>query len=191
VTRGLVTGATGYSWSKRRRGPPKPWDVCQGVRSLRSLIYDLDVAKAVPLALEHPSAPGHTYNVTDGKVHTVDEIISAICEARGRRPPRFRLPAAPCLIMARATDRIGALLMGSPFGLSLALRTYWTTSLFVAIAFNQSWDLLPITTSSMAGGTLFIDGCQSGQRPFDLRPLVFLRAGRLLTTGRLYGLLET
>jgi nucleoside-diphosphate-sugar epimerase len=94
--------------------------------NVRSLIYELDVAKAVLLALEHPSAPGHTYNVTDGTVHTVDEIVSAICHALGRRPPRFRLPAAPCMMMARASDGIRALLTGSPSGLAAALTTYLT-----------------------------------------------------------------
>ena len=35
-----------------------------------------------------------SYNVTDGGVHTTDEIVSAICRALGRPVPRWRVPTA-------------------------------------------------------------------------------------------------
>jgi nucleoside-diphosphate-sugar epimerase len=61
----------------------------------RTLVYDKDVAKATVLAVEHPAAAGRIYNVTDGNFHTLNDIISAICSALGRNPPRLSLPVAP------------------------------------------------------------------------------------------------
>ena len=64
-------------------------------RNRRSLIYDRDVATAAVLAIEHPAAAGKKYNVSDGQFHTMREIIVAICEALGRKPPRISLPIGP------------------------------------------------------------------------------------------------
>jgi nucleoside-diphosphate-sugar epimerase len=61
----------------------------------RTLIYDQDVAAAALLAAHHPAAAGKIYNVTDGHLHTLDEIIRAICDALGRKPPRLSLPVRP------------------------------------------------------------------------------------------------
>ena len=66
----------------------------------RTLVYDRDVAAATLLALQAPAAAGRIYNVTDGTVHTLHEIILAICEALGRRPPRLYLPIAPLRLLA-------------------------------------------------------------------------------------------
>ncbi|MFH0784244.1 MAG: NAD-dependent epimerase/dehydratase family protein, partial [Pseudomonadota bacterium] len=64
-------------------------------RNRRTLVYDKDVARAAVLAVEHPDAAGRVYNVSDGGFHTLNEIITAICVALGRRPPRFSLPIGP------------------------------------------------------------------------------------------------
>lgn len=66
----------------------------------RTLVYDKDVARAVVLAMQHPAAGGRIYNVTDGKFHTVNEIIRAICEGLGRTPPRFAIPKKPARLIA-------------------------------------------------------------------------------------------
>lgn len=58
----------------------------------RTLVFDRDAAQAAVLALRAPTAGGQIFNVSDGQVHTVAEIVSAICTALGRRPPRVRLP---------------------------------------------------------------------------------------------------
>jgi nucleoside-diphosphate-sugar epimerase len=58
----------------------------------RTLVFDRDVARAAVLALHHPAAAGRAYNVTDGRFHTMREIIQTICNALGRTPPRFSLP---------------------------------------------------------------------------------------------------
>lgn len=61
----------------------------------RTLIYDQDIAAAAVLALRHPAAAGRIYNVSDGKYHSLAEIIAAMCLALGRKPPLFSLPVAP------------------------------------------------------------------------------------------------
>jgi UDP-glucose 4-epimerase len=60
----------------------------------RTLVYDKDVARAAVLAMQHPEAAGRVYNVSDGRFHTLNEVILVICGALGRRPPRFSLPIA-------------------------------------------------------------------------------------------------
>ena len=66
----------------------------------RTLVYDKDVALAVVLAVQHPAAAGKIYNVTDGHFHTLNEIIAAICDALGRKPPRFSIPVGPARAVA-------------------------------------------------------------------------------------------
>jgi UDP-glucose 4-epimerase len=61
-------------------------------RNRRTLVFIGDVCQAARLAAEHPEAVGQIFNVTDGEVHTLQEVIQVICEALGKRPPRFALP---------------------------------------------------------------------------------------------------
>jgi UDP-glucose 4-epimerase len=53
----------------------------------RTLVYDKDVARAAVLALEHPDAAGKIFNVSDGEFHPLNDIISTMCQALGRKPP--------------------------------------------------------------------------------------------------------
>ena len=59
----------------------------------RTLVYDQDVAAAAVLAARSLSAAGQIYNVTDGEIHTLREVLEAICLALGRSAPRIYLPA--------------------------------------------------------------------------------------------------
>lgn len=76
----------------------------------RTLVYGKDVARAAVLAMQHPNSAGRIYNVSDGKFPTLKEIISAMCEALGQRPPRFSLPAAPIRLGAGIVEDIARLL---------------------------------------------------------------------------------
>jgi nucleoside-diphosphate-sugar epimerase len=58
----------------------------------RTLVFEDDAARAMLLAATHPAAAGRVFNVTDGQVHTVAEILVAITAALGRRPPRLAVP---------------------------------------------------------------------------------------------------
>ncbi len=83
----------------------------------RTLVYDKDVGKAAVLAAQHPKAAGKVFNVSDGKYHTLNEIIAATCEALGRPQPCISLPVAPVRYAAGAFET-AARLMGrqSPIG---------------------------------------------------------------------------
>jgi UDP-glucose 4-epimerase len=86
-------------------------------RNRRTLVYDRDVARAAVLAMDHPAAAGRVYNVTDGKVHTMNEIVETMCDALGRTPPRFRLPVGPVRLVAGVLeDAVGLLGRKSPIG---------------------------------------------------------------------------
>ena len=76
----------------------------------RTLVYVRDAVRAAVLAAEHPAAPGETFNVTDGSVHTLREILDAICQALGRGPVRLMLPAGPTLSAARFVEAASSIL---------------------------------------------------------------------------------
>ena len=90
----------------------------------RTLIYDKDVALAAILAARDPKAAGKIYNVTDGQFHSVNEIITAICLALGRKLPKFYLPLGPVRVGVNLADRIGSLLGISSVRLKSALSKY-------------------------------------------------------------------
>lgn len=79
-------------------------------RNRRTLIYDKDMASAAVLALKHPCAAGKIFNVSDGKFHTLNDIISAICLALGRKPPSFSLPLAPVRMAAGIVEYAAGIL---------------------------------------------------------------------------------
>jgi UDP-glucose 4-epimerase len=72
--------------------------------NLRTLVFEDDLAAAAALVARHPAAAGRIYNVSDGKLHPLRDVIAAICAALGRRPPRWHLPIAPVRAAARAAS---------------------------------------------------------------------------------------
>jgi nucleoside-diphosphate-sugar epimerase len=80
----------------------------------RPLIYDADAARAAIVATEHPTGPGQVFNVTDGAFHSVKEIVSAMCLALGRRPPRFSVPAAPVRLAVGLIERVARMVHVKP-----------------------------------------------------------------------------
>lgn len=61
----------------------------------RTLVYIDDLCRATVAAAEHPHAQGNVYNVTDGSMHTMHEIVEAICTALQKPLPKIHVPAAP------------------------------------------------------------------------------------------------
>lgn len=83
----------------------------------RTLVCDRDVAAAAVLAAQHPDAGGQVYNVSDGQCHTLKEIITTMCAALGRVPPRFSLPVAPVRLAAGVLEDTSRMFgRTSPFG---------------------------------------------------------------------------
>ena len=72
----------------------------------RTLVFEDDAAQAILLAASQPAAKGLTFNVTDGEIHTVREIVAAIARALGRHPPRFRVPAQMALVGVTAMEAV-------------------------------------------------------------------------------------
>ena len=76
----------------------------------RTVVHEEDAVRAAVLAGRHPRAPGRVYNVSDGEIHLLREIIAVICDVIGRRPPRLFLPARPARWLARGADGVAGLL---------------------------------------------------------------------------------
>lgn len=96
----------------------------------RTLVHDSDLANAAVLAACHPAAAGAIYNVSDGHIHTLADIINAIYRAIGRRPPRMYLP----LGVARAATSVcenACGLMGLRPPLSMSLLEKYTEDVAV------------------------------------------------------------
>jgi UDP-glucose 4-epimerase len=75
----------------------------------RTLIYDKDVGRAAILAVSHPAAAGRVFNVTDGSVYTLNEIIDSICFALGRKSPVLSLPVGPVRFAAGMIEHMARL----------------------------------------------------------------------------------
>jgi nucleoside-diphosphate-sugar epimerase len=75
----------------------------------RTLVHEKDVAAAVVLALESGNAGGRVYNVTDGTVNTLREVIAAICLALGRKPPLVQVPPWAVRAPLSVAERVAAL----------------------------------------------------------------------------------
>jgi nucleoside-diphosphate-sugar epimerase len=73
-------------------------------RNRRTLVHEADVAEAALLAAASPRAAGQVYNVTDGRLHRLDEIIEVMCAVLGRRPPRWSVPPRVARPLARLGD---------------------------------------------------------------------------------------
>jgi UDP-glucose 4-epimerase len=73
-------------------------------RNRRTLVHEQDVAEAARLAATHPRAGGRVYNVTDGQVHRLCDIVDAIAAAAGRRLLPFRVPMPAARAAAGIVD---------------------------------------------------------------------------------------
>jgi UDP-glucose 4-epimerase len=76
----------------------------------RTLVHVKDVSRAAIIAAEHSAAAGNIYNVTDGAVYSLKEIIETICKVLEIAPPRFRLPERPVRMLAGAFEDAFALI---------------------------------------------------------------------------------
>jgi UDP-glucose 4-epimerase len=70
----------------------------------RTLIHESDLAAAATRAAFAEHLPGRIYNVTDGSVHTINDIVRAIASALGVSPPGWHLPAAPVRLAAGVVE---------------------------------------------------------------------------------------
>lgn len=69
----------------------------------RTLVHEQDVVAAALLAAEH-AAPRSVYNVTDGQIHTVRDILTAIASAAGTSLLPGHIPVGPLRFAAGAAE---------------------------------------------------------------------------------------
>ncbi|MEZ4661315.1 MAG: NAD-dependent epimerase/dehydratase family protein [Caldilineaceae bacterium] len=77
----------------------------------RTLVFDADVAQAALLVAESAAAAGQTYNVSDGQIYTLQQIVETICHVQHSRPPKLHLSPA-ILRGAAAVCQAGAEMVG-------------------------------------------------------------------------------
>jgi nucleoside-diphosphate-sugar epimerase len=72
----------------------------------RTLIHEMDAARALLYAATRESGAQRVFNVTDGSVHTLDEIVAAASHAIGRSLPVPHLPAGALRAIALRSERL-------------------------------------------------------------------------------------
>ena len=83
------------NYLKMLKGLHQRWFLPIGpAQNRRALIYIDDAIQAALIASVHPAAAGNVYNLTDGKIYTLLDIIQAMCEALDRRKPGFHIPVS-------------------------------------------------------------------------------------------------
>ena len=116
-------------------------------RNRRTVVHEDDVGAAAVLAARHAGSPGNIFNLTDGGVHTVAEIIGTISGALGRRPPRFSLPVSMARSAAGALETASRLLDVRSPAICAMLRTYLEDIAVLGelmqrrLSFRPRWDL--------------------------------------------------
>ncbi len=79
----------------------------------RTLVHQSDAARAAILAAEKAHG-GSVYNVTDGSVHTLNEIAAAISSVYGQRPPGMRIPVGPVRLGIAAAEGLAKAVRMTP-----------------------------------------------------------------------------
>jgi len=126
----------------KHRFPPLP-----EVNNKRSMVHVQDVVKAAILAAEGPEAVGQTFIVSDGHSYSTRQIYDLMCQALGRRPPKWSIPI-PCLrALGLAGDAIGKLrgkrFMFDSDALEKLIGSAWFSSqkIETKLGFKPEWNL--------------------------------------------------
>ncbi|MBF0375848.1 MAG: NAD-dependent epimerase/dehydratase family protein [Desulfamplus sp.] len=67
----------------------------KGYSVSRTLIYEKDVVTGAILAATHPKAAGKIYNLTDGAIHSLEDIVRAVANAISVDVKIFKIPEKP------------------------------------------------------------------------------------------------
>ena len=71
-------------------------------------MHQVDAARAAVLAAER--APGGSiYNVSDGEIHTLKEIVAAISQSLEKSKPKIRIPLTAVRVGVNAAETFGNL----------------------------------------------------------------------------------
>jgi nucleoside-diphosphate-sugar epimerase len=72
-------------------------------------VYVTDVVQGLLLALDHEGAVGQAYNITTDRPLTQKQLLHAIADEIGARPPRLHIPYHPLYAAGYAAERLGML----------------------------------------------------------------------------------
>lgn len=72
-------------------------------KNRRTMVHERDAVRAAILCAEDERSRGRIYNITDGGVHTLEEIVEAISKANAKKPPSVHFPES----LARAAFKGG------------------------------------------------------------------------------------
>jgi nucleoside-diphosphate-sugar epimerase len=75
----------------------------------RTVVFVDDVAAAAALVTATGRTGARLFNVTDGEIHKLRDIVGAIAAAAGKSPPSLQVPIGPVRVAARALDVAAAL----------------------------------------------------------------------------------
>jgi UDP-glucose 4-epimerase len=81
------------------------WPIGNG-RNRRTMIFIDDLVRAALMAAQHPKAAGQVFNVTDGQIHTFNDVLRAMAGAMGKPPPFAYLPYKPMRTISAMTDHL-------------------------------------------------------------------------------------
>lgn len=126
----------------KHRFPPLP-----EVNNKRSMVHVQDVVNAAILAAERPEAIGQTFIVSDGNSYSTRQMYELMCQALGRRPPKWSIPIPFLRALGLAGDAIGKL-RGKRFlfdsdALEKLIGSAWFSSqkIETMLGFKPEWNL--------------------------------------------------
>jgi len=126
----------------KHRFPPLP-----EVNNKRSMVHVQDVINAAILVAERPEAVGQTFIVSDGHSYSTRQMYELMCQALGRRPPKWSIPI-PCLrALGLAGDAMGKLrgkrFMFDSDALKKLIGSAWFSSnkIETMLGFKPEWNL--------------------------------------------------
>lgn len=76
----------------------------------RTLVHAVDACRAGICAAEHEASGGKIYNVTDGHIYTMRDIVGAMSRALGKTTSVRTLPESPVRAVLKAADALSRLL---------------------------------------------------------------------------------
>lgn len=83
-------------------------------RNAVPFVYVTDVVEGLLLALEHPSAVGQAYNITNDHTMTEKEFLEAIAEEVDGKPPRIHVPYRAMYGAATAAEWVATITKREP-----------------------------------------------------------------------------
>lgn len=87
-------------------GIPSPFGA---IKNVKSFVYVKNLCDLVITAIDHPEAASKTFLVRDGHDVSTDDLYRDLCEALGRRPSSFTIPATLLKGLAAAAGLHGTM----------------------------------------------------------------------------------